>query len=244
MSMNNFLGVITARSGSKSISHKNLQAIKGRNLLEWTSAAFEKSEKLEKAVVSTDSELYANFTRFFGVQVPFVRPAELATDESTDSEVFRHLCGWLTNQESLPQFMVHLRPTTPFRDPGIIDEAIKLFLDVHKNYSALRSVHKMSESAYKCFEVAEGNRLVRVFSREQSLDASNNPKDSFPSTFFPNGYIDIIKTEYFLDTGNFHGDAVYAFQTETALEIDSEHDLEIARIMAENNSKLYDKLFV
>lgn len=244
MSRVDFLAVITARSGSKSILHKNLQKVSGRSLLEWTAAAISRTPGLEHSLISTDSNEYAKAVQSYGVLYPFQRPKEISSDKSVDADVFRHLSDWLISQKSLPSYFVHFRPTTPFREPKVLHEALEFFLNNSENYTAMRSVHEMSESAYKCFEINRGNQLVKVFSRESHIDSSNNPKEAFPRTFFPNGYIDVIKVDYFLDTGLLHGDNVLAFRTEPALEIDSTQELEFARLIAERNPNLHDRLFI
>ena len=239
----NCLGVITARSGSKSIKHKNLQEIQGKNLLEWTASAISKSSIIEKCLITTDSQNYANYVEPFGVDIPFIRPREISNDKTTDAEVFGHLCEYLRTNRMLPKYLIHFRPTTPFRDPSIIDSSINHFLQSSADVTSMRSVHQMPESAYKCFEIDDTGLLIQVFTKHHSLDSSNNPKEAFPKTYFPNGYIDIIITEHFLETGLLHGDAVLAQNTEAVIEIDSAQDLELARVLAERNPLIYDKVF-
>lgn len=239
----NCLGVITARSGSKSIRHKNLQEIQGKNLLEWTASAISKSSIIEECIITTDSKIYANFAETYGIQVPFIRPQELSADTSTDAEVFAHLCSYLSLKRKLPKYLIHFRPTTPFRDPKVIDSSINCFLNNSSNVTSMRSVHQMSESAYKCFEMSDQGFLIQVFTKQSSLDSSNAPKETFPKTFFPNGYIDVIKTEHFLETGLLHGNAVLAQLTEVSVEIDSSQDLDFARLLVEKNPLIYDKVF-
>ena len=87
----------------------------------------------------------------------------LEGESSEDIEFFKHAISWFQNNEDfIPEYIVHLRPTTPFRDPKVIDSAIKEFID--SDYTALRSCHKMSESAYKTFEVE------KVYSKEYVME--------------------------------------------------------------------------
>jgi CMP-N,N'-diacetyllegionaminic acid synthase len=239
-----FLGVITARSGSKSIRDKNLQEISGKNLIEWSAGVLCKSKRIKKGIISTDSAHYATFAQNFGIGSPFIRPLELANDNSTDREVFQHLCNWLSERGQLPKYLVHLRPTTPIRDPQVIDFAIDTFLSFTTKITAMRSVQPMSESAYKCFEVNDEGKLISIFTKDTAIDASNNPKEGFPKTYLPNGYVDIIDTEHLQRTGRLHGDNVMAFFTENTPEIDSVYDLELARMMVEKNPNLHGRVFL
>ena len=114
---------------------------------------------------------------------------------------------WLSKHDELPEYIVHIRPTTPFRDPKFIDEAIRCFTQ-HQDATSLRSVHAMSESAYKTFEISSGCYLKRVGSTTSSLDMANNPRQSFPETYIANGYVDVLSVQYILGNKLIHGDKV------------------------------------
>lgn len=123
--MNNTVAIIPARSGSKSIKDKNLAILSGHPLIAYSIAAAVLSKKISRTLVSTDSEEYAKIARKYGAEVPFLRPQEFSTDTSTDRDFMLHAMHWMKENNATPyEFWVHLRPTTPLRDPKHIDEAV------------------------------------------------------------------------------------------------------------------------
>lgn len=222
--MARIIALIPARSGSKGVSNKNVRDLGGRSVLEWTIAACLRSTLIEKTIVSTDSDNYAALAHELGAEAPFLRPLEISTDHSTDFEFIHHALMWLSEYEEVPEYVVHMRPTTPFRNPELIDEAIRCFVN-DESVTALRSVHVMSESAYKTFEISEGGQLQRVGFGDANLDVSNNARQTFPDTYIANGYVDVLRVDFILESGLIHGDKVIPFITPVADEIDTEEDL-------------------
>lgn len=239
--MSKIVALIPARSGSKGIIDKNIQDVGGRPLLSYSIRAALESNYINDVYVSTDSALYAKIARDYGALAPFLRPGPISGDSADDLSCMLHFLSYLNSTlGGLPDFIVHLRPTTPLRDPEMIDQAVSRFLN---NYEAtsLRSVHKMSESAYKSVEILSG-KLVQSFSHIDDLDLINAPRQKFPGTYQPNGYVDIIRTSYIVSSKRMHGNCVMPFITEHAIEIDAPEDLEYVRFMAQK-SPLVSKFF-
>ena len=134
---------------------------------------------------------------------------------------------------------MHLRPTTPIRDSEIIDDAILSFKN--SNHSALRSVHKMSDTSYKTFEVEDG-KLKMLFDGGFDIESTILPRQTFPITFNPNGYVDIIRTSM-IDRGLIHGDNVQAFITDVTYEIDEIEDFDWLDFIVSKNPSLTHKIF-
>ena len=145
--MTKVLALIPARAGSKGVPDKNTRPLGGYPLLAWSIAACRKSKAIDRVIVSTDSPDYAALAREAGAEAPFLRPQEISGDLSTDYEFITHALDWLQEHGDMPDYVVHMRPTTPVRTPKIIDEAIEAFMKA-PDASALRSVHEMPESAY------------------------------------------------------------------------------------------------
>lgn len=217
------VALIPARAGSKGVSDKNVRPLGGNPLLAWTIAACKKSTKIERIIVSTDSPDYAAVAKEYGAEAPFLRPTEISDDYSTDYEFIVHALEWLAAQDEEPQYVVHMRPTTPLRDPVLIDEAISAFIN-NPNATALRSVHEMPESAYKTFEIAPTGQLKRVGSDSTALDVANNARQSFPRTYMANGYVDVLSTKFIRKSCLLHGDHVVPFVTPVVTEVDTEDD--------------------
>lgn len=237
------VGLIPARSGSKGVPHKNLREIQGKSLLEWSIAASVATSLITRTIVSTNSEQYAEVAKNAGAEIPFLRPEAISSDTSTDKEFVLHALDFFDKEGKIPDLVVHLRPTTPFRDPQVVNEAIQVALLVGSRATAIRSVHVMSESAYKSFELGEDGRLVTVFTGLHALDHANEARQTYPLTYSPNGYVDIIFPGYIRKSGNLHGDNVLPFITTDTIEIDGESDMEVAHAMITRKPELFAILF-
>lgn len=221
--MNRVVALIPARAGSKGVPNKNVRMLGGHALIEWSIAACRKVKMIDRVVVSTDSIEYAELCRTLGAEVPFLRPAAISGDRSTDYEFIEHALDWFRQNGGEPEFIVHIRPTTPFRSPALIESAIKAF-QAPNNATAMRSVHEMSESAYKTFEIAGRGYLKRLGSDSTALDAANNARQAYPATYIANGYVDVLSTAFIRQSGLLHGDRVMPFITPRVSEVDSEDD--------------------
>lgn len=218
---------IPARSGSKSIKDKNLQKIGNWSLLSLTVAAARVAFPELRVFVDTDSDLYAAEAKKAGAEVPFLRKSKFSGDLVTDSET---LTEFLRNLKfSDDSNIVHLRPTTPLREPLVLRDAMEIFLRSGDSITALRSVEEMPETAYKSFLVSQAGFLESLPELGQTGDDTNLPRQAFPKTFACNGYIDVIKKSNLNELGSLHGNRIRAFQTSPTIEIDSEFQLHIAR---------------
>ncbi len=237
------LGLIPARSGSKGVLHKNLRKLNGKSLLEWSIAASIQTPQITRTIVSTNSKEYAKIAEFSGADVPFLRPETISQDHSTDLEFVMHTLQFLELEGAIPDIIIHLRPTTPFRNPSVVTEAISLGLSIESDITAVRSVHEMEESAYKTFEISANGKLISTFTQNQNLDQANQARQVFPKTYSPNGYVDILYPKYILDCGQLHGDTVLPFFTQKMLEIDHESDMNLAKAILSANPELFGVLF-
>jgi N-acylneuraminate cytidylyltransferase len=231
--------LVTARSGSKGIPDKNLKQIGNHSLLEWSIKSALKSSEVTKVFLSTDSGEYAKLGESFGAIVPFLRPAELASDTAVDLDVFKH---FLTEIKELPQAIVHIRPTTPLRNPQIISDAVNDFMKLKKEITSLRSVHEMSESAYKTFEVSDLGLLKPIASVSDS-EKANLPRQAFPKTYQANGYVDVLNPEFILKEHKLHGNKIFAYKTPVVTEVDSLSDLEYLNWEVQQNQELVKLVF-
>jgi len=243
MNNNNIVAVIPARSGSKGVKHKNIYPLYNKPLLSFSIEAAKKTQSIDRIFVSTDSQQYADIALKYGAEVPFLRPNELSQDMSTDYECMAHFLQWYrTTNNSLPEYIVHLRPTTPLRDPEIIEKAIQIMIK-NKNATALRSIHEMGESAYKSFELSD-SLLKCIGTGSSELDPMNNARQSFPPTYIANGYVDVLKSEFIVSNKLLHGNKVVGFVTPCTVEVDTHDDIDFLEFLIQTKNKQYvDKLF-
>src|SRR3990170_965342 len=123
--MSTVLAVIPARGGSKSIPRKNIKPLGGKPLIGWTIDAALQSRMLSRVIVSTDDAEIAQAARECGAETPFLRPPELAQDDSSSISVVLHALQWLEEQEHFsPDYVLLLQPTSPFRNAHDIRAAI------------------------------------------------------------------------------------------------------------------------
>ena len=238
----NIDAVIPARSGSKGVPDKNIKLLAGKPLIAYSIRAAKKSTFINRIFVSTDSEKYADLAKEYGAEVPFLRPAELAGDISTDYEFVEHLLDWLKSNENYqPAYLVLLRPVTPLRDPVMIDLAIDDFIN-NPEATSLRSAHEMPETAYKSFEI-EGGYFKGVGSGSFELDALNEPRQKFPKTFTPNGYVDVLKTSFILKHGKINGNRVMPLITPRSYEVDMIEDFALLEWIIQKDNSYYKTLF-
>lgn len=240
--MSNVVALIGARAGSKGVPNKNIKLLGGNSLLAWSIEACLRSLSIDRVIVSTDSANYAALAITLGAEAPFLRPETISGDRSTDYDFIVHALNWLAAEGQEPDYLVHIRPTTPLRDPALIDAAVQTFRSSTKETS-LRSVHEMSESAYKTFELAEGGQLKRLGANNTELDSANNARQQFPTTYQANGYVDVLSSVFIRKSGLIHGDYVLPFITPSVVEVDTLDDFAHLEFQISRMPGVLQKLF-
>lgn len=230
---NDVVAIIPARSGSKGVPKKNVKLLSGFPLLAYSIVAAKLSKQINRVVVSTDSQEFAQIARRYRAEVPFLRPAALSGDKSTDMDYMKHAIDWfLENEGRVAKYLVLLRPTTPLREPKIIDEAVKL-IKRDKVATSLRSGHPAPESPYKWF--VKGRRYFRAAFGLYSNDYINLPRQGFPAVYVPDGYVDIIKPSFVLKRNQLLGNRMLAFVSPACREIDTKEDYELLDFETKKN---------
>lgn len=218
--------IIPARGGSKGVPGKNIRLLCGHPLIAWSIAAARLCRSVEETLVTTDSEEIAGVCRRYGVKVPFLRPAELAGDKSTDRDFMVHALDWVSGQSGqMSEYWVHLRPTTPFRDPTHIDEAVQKLLS-NPEATSLRSAHPAAESPFKWFRKNDQGYFTGLDPNDHRPDATNLPRQAFPDVFIPDGYVDVLRASFIRSTNMIHGPKILAWVSPVSIEVDQPEDLE------------------
>ncbi|HBF36348.1 MAG TPA: cytidylyltransferase [Firmicutes bacterium] len=220
------MAIIPARSGSKGVPGKNVRHLGGYPLIAYSVIAARLSAKIERTIVSTDSEEIAEISRKYGAETPFLRPAELAQDYSTDIDYMRHAIQCLEDNEgSLPDYLVQLRPTTPLRSPQVVDAAITEIIK-RQEATSLRSAHPASESPFKWFQI-DNFGYFKGLSAGFNNDDLNNPRQGFPDVYIPDGYVDIVKPDFIDSSGSLYGPSMLGFISPVCTEVDTLHEFEL-----------------
>jgi N-acylneuraminate cytidylyltransferase len=227
------IAIIPARSGSKGVPGKNIKLLGGIPLFAFSIIAAKMMPSVSRVILSTDSEEYAQIAIEYGAEVPFLRPNEISGDKSTDFDLFLHALNWFKENEKLiPEYILHLRPTTPLRNPQIMEEAVKLFFENKNLASSLRSGHSAPESPYKWF-LKDENNYFKGLRDDLTPEKVNLPRQSFPSVYIPDGYIDILKSSVIFDSGTLHGDKMLVFESPFCVEVDTKDDFEYLEFQIE-----------
>lgn len=218
------VALIPARGGSKSIPGKNIRLFKGYPLIAYSIAAAKLAKEIERVIVSTDSEEIASIAVNYGAEVPFLRPAEFAQDNSPDIDFVRHAIQWFADKEGrIPEYIVHIRITTPIRDYRVIDEGIAR-IRRDKMASSLRSGHICVHPPYKWLQFSDTGYMEPLMPGI-SCDEANQARQGFPEVLVPNSYVDVLKADYVIANDLMHGDHMIGLVTDEGPDIDTEEDL-------------------
>ena len=225
------LAIIPARSGSKSVIDKNIRDVAGKPMLAWSVEHAKASKRITRVIVSTDSERYADIARQAGAEVPFLRPAEYATDTALDLDVFKHALMWLeTHGGYSPDIVVQLRPTYPKRDPADIDAMVDMLIADSKADS-VRSVALAGEVPYKMWlnatdhYAAPQKDLILEPLMKTIPECYNMPRQELPTVYYQNACIDVMRAATVLEKDSMTGERILGYLMGENLDIDSEIEL-------------------
>lgn len=215
------LAVIPARDGSKGLPGKNTRPLAGKPLLVWSIEQALESAHVTVVHVSTDGERTAEIAREAGADVPYLRPASLATDEATTQSVIEFALDHYAAAGSTFDYVVLVEPTSPLREPGDIDRAITTLLANADDFDSLVTLGPVQTHPSITKRLADSRVVpffgeVQVASRRQDLDTA----------YFPYGVAYVAKTGVLLAEGTFYTSRCMGMVVERhqAYEIDDVYD--------------------
>ncbi len=227
---NAILCVIPARGGSKGLPGKNIKKLVGKPLIAYTIEHARKSKYIDRIIVSTDSMEIADISKQYGAEVPFIRPKELASDDSSIFDVLLHTMDWMENRERyLFNILVLLHATAPLRIPEDIDNCIEMLV---------------KEQADNVFSVAEAHRnpyfnMVEIYGNGKIglvKEGSFVTRQSAPKVFDINASVyvwwkDVFKKKKSIFSENTQ---IYIMPKERSIDIDDAIDFKIAEMLLKN----------
>lgn len=217
------LAIVPARSGSKSVPDKNIASFRGRPLLVHSVAHGLAARNVDRVLVSTDSPRYRELALAAGAEAPFLRPASLAGDLSTDLEVFTHALTWLDRHEGYrPDVCVHLRPTSPTRRVHDVESAVQLLLS-DPSADSVRSVTLAAQTPYKMWRLEDG--LLRPLLSTGALEAYNLPRQALPPIYVQNAAVDVVRSSVVLERSSMTGARVLAYVMDAFADVDDWREL-------------------
>lgn len=234
------LAIIPARGGSKGIPGKNIRDFAGFPLIAYSILAGLNADLVTRVIVSTDDEDIAKVARQYGAQTPFLRPDHLAQDDTLDLPVAQHCLDWLAeHQDYHTEAVVWLRPTSPIRPIGCVDQALRLLLD-HPEADSVRGVVPAGQNPFKMWTIdGETQKMVPLLSVEGVPEAYNAPRQALPDVYWQTGHIDALWAKTLLDKQSMTGDVILPLMIDPryTVDIDLPSDWQTAEQVVLNSAR-------
>lgn len=229
---NKILALIPARARSKSIPHKNIKLIGNKPLIAYTIEEVLKSKYVDRVILSTDNRKIADIALNYGAEVPFLRPNEIAQDTSTSLSVILHTINYLKENENyIPDIIVFLQPTSPFRTVNYIDIGIEKI----EHCDAVVGITEVTQHPYFMFKKIKNDIIIPF------LDLKNRPlrRQDVPTLYIINASFFIAKIDYYKTVNErdpvapiFNGKVKGIFMDRvSSIDINTEFDLNLAEFI-------------
>jgi N-acylneuraminate cytidylyltransferase len=223
------VALVPARAGSKRVADKNILPLAGHPLIAYTIAAALQSEVFSAVIVSTDSARYSDIAKYYGAEVPHLRPTEFAGDLSPDIEWVEYTLSRLRENDREYDCFGILRPTSPFRLPETIQRAWRAFKE-EEGVDSLRAVEKCKQHPGKMW-VIRGNRmtpLLPLTPTEQPWHSSQY--QSLPEVYAQNASLEIAWSRVVFEGRTIAGHVLMPFFTKDyeGFDLNSPYDWNLA----------------
>ena len=228
------LAIIPARGGSKGLPGKNIKELCGKPLIAWTIKQAKSCSDIDRIVVSTDDREIAEVAKKYGAEVPFMRPAELASDPATTVDVISHAINWLKEHEDYrPEYILLMQPTSPLRSSEDTGGVIGMLKD--KDAKAVVSVCETDQHPWWSNILPEDDNM-KAFLR---LEILNKRRQDLPVFYRLNGAIYLADTDYLYEYNGFLGPNTFAYKMPRtrSVDIDSDLDFKLAKLLFEEKKK-------
>ena len=227
------LAIIPARGGSKGLPGKNIMDLAGKPLIAWSIEAANESKHIDRCVVSTDDHEIAEISKQYGGDVPFIRPAEFARDQTSSMDVVTHAVKTLNEQGQTYDYIALLEPTSPLRSKTDIDQALRMLDENRESARAIVGVCK-SESGHPAFSASINQ--AGLLEPYQSEKFGVLRRQDITDLYYFEGTIYISETNHLLDTLSFYSNKTmpYIVPRWKSIEIDELFDMIIAEAVINN----------
>jgi len=227
------LAIVPARGGSKGVPRKNLRLLGDHPLIAWSIAAGQAASLVDRVLVTTDDPEIRETAQAYGAETPFLRPAELAQDDTTDWPVFDHALAWLAEHEGYePSLVVHLRPTSPLRLTADIDRAVALIDEGGDEADSVRGVCQPFQNPFKMWRIGDSGFLEPLIALDMP-EPFNQPHQRLPPVYWQAGYIDVIRTRTIREQRSMTGRRIRPLHLskDSWVDIDTEANLAFAVVL-------------
>jgi CMP-N,N'-diacetyllegionaminic acid synthase len=219
------LGIIGIRSGSKGVKNKNIRDLSGKPLVGWVISAALRSRSINRLVVSTDSEEYSRVAKDLGAEVPYLRPADLACDNSPEILYVRHMLEWLEKNENYrPDVVVRMMATVPLQEPEDIDAVIQiLHTDVlAESAVVIAEARQHPMKALKIMDDGAGGKKLVTYFTDSGREVTPIARQTYQPAYFRANVI-ACRTHVIYNTNSLTGDLVryHIIPQERSVDIDN-----------------------
>lgn len=216
------VAIVTARGGSKGVPRKNVRMLGGKPLLAWTVEAARGASRLTRVILTTDDDEIAALGRTLGIEVPFIRPAELALDVTPTLPVVQHAVSWLETTGERYDAIVVLQPTSPLRTAATIDGCVQCFEATGAD-SVVTILPVPPEHNPHWVYFRDANGLLRLSTGESAPIAR---RQDLPPAFHREGSVFVVRRDVVMDRNSLYGERVVGYPVDPAdsIDIDSVED--------------------
>jgi len=228
------LGLIPARGGSKGIPKKNIKPLGDKELIRYSIEVGLESKFIDTLIVSTDDTTIAKISKAAGAEIPFIRPAHLASDSSPTIDTVLHALEFYAQQNIYFDAVCLLQATTPFRAVEDIDKAIQIFKE--KEADCLLSVREVPHhyNPHWVFEENKKDGLLKIATGEKEIITR---RQALPKTYHRDGALYITKTEILRNQQSLYGEkiAYCILENSAQINIDTMEDWKLAEAYLKDN---------
>lgn len=225
------LAIIPARGGSKGIPRKNIKELNGKPLIAYAIEEALRSKYIDKVIISTEDEEISKISKKYNAEVPFLRPKELAKDDTPGIDPILHAVKWLHDKSSDFDYIICLQCTSPFRKVEQIDEALEKL--INKEADSIVSVCESEVSPYWMKKME--NELMNDFLDDIPFYPR---RQDAPQVYRLNGAIYIAKTEMLVKNKNWYTEntLAYVMDRKSSLDIDDMIDFKFAEFLMKDGN--------
>ena len=227
------LAIIPARERSKRLPGKNTMKLAGKPMIAWSIESANKSKYIDEIIVSTDSNKIKEVAKYYGAKVPFLRPAELASDTAKTIDVVNHVLDYLDKNKTNFNYIILLQPTSPLRTSVDIDHSIEM---LNERVCSVVSVCEAEHSPLWYNTLPENHSMKNFISQE----IKNIRSQDLPQYYRLNGAIYLSDINHFKKSNGFLGDKTFAYimDRKYSIDIDNNEDFDYCEYLITKKNKL------
>ena len=231
-----FNAVIFARGGSKGLPKKNILSFAGKPLIAWTIELALKGKLFDKIYISTDCEEIATIAEKYGAIIPYIRPAELATDNVAEFLAWKHFVEFLDNKNIPGEAIVSLPATSPLRKHQDIEDALTYYSTNHKKLDIVLGVTESNRSPWFNMVSIDYQNRVKLLNNSKNITVR---RQDAPKTFDITTVLYISKRSFVKKYNNIFEGVVHGIYIPEgrSIDIDTKLDFDIAEFIFKNKMK-------